>query len=144
MPINLSAYTFLFTIAAIGISEAAYLVEKRKAAEKPVCPIGHGCEEVLNSKYNRLFGIHNDILGLAFYAVSAFILGFIVINGDNSNTRLLSYLFYFMLGGATTMSAVFIFLQSQVIKAWCFWCVMSGITIFLMDVIVIISYLKFT
>ncbi len=138
MLINLTAHALLFTIAAIGISEAAYLVRKRIAAEAPVCPIGGGCETVLKSQYNKIFGIHNDLLGLAFYILAAFITGLIVIYDSDANLQsiLVSTLKAILLG-ATTASGIFFYLQWKVIKAWCFWCLMSAITIVIMDMIVL-------
>lgn len=75
----MTSYALLFTLAAIGISETVYLIRKRIASEKPICPIGGGCFLVLTSKYNKIFFIHNDVLGLLFYAIASFISGFIVI-----------------------------------------------------------------
>ena len=83
MPVNLTPHALLFTIAAVGISETAYLIQKRIAAERPVCPIGEGCETVLNSKYNRLFlGVNNEFAGLLFYTFFAAITAFMVIGVD--------------------------------------------------------------
>ena len=152
MLVNLTPHALLFTIAAIGISEASYLIRKRIAAERPVCPIGGGCEQVLNSKYNSLIlGIHNDLLGMLFYVGAAIIAGLIVIYDGNPGVLsgllednpqpLLALALEAMLLGATAMSAIFTYLQWKVIKAWCFWCLMSAATIAIMDIIVITSKL---
>lgn len=136
MGFNLTAISLLFTIAAIGISETAYLIRKRIIAERPICPIGEGCITVLNSKYNRLFlGVHNDIAGLLFYISFLFFSSFLVIGvGD---LLLWKTIMKLMLAGATAMSAALTFIQWKVIKAWCFWCVMSAITVALMDIIIL-------
>lgn len=131
----MTAFALLFTLAAIGISETVYLIRERKLEEKPVCPIGGGCVVVLTSKYNRTFGIHNDLLGLLFYAWVAFLTALIVIGNP--------YAEYWMLivmasvAGAGMMSLYFVFLQWRVIKAWCFWCLMSAATIGLMAIILL-------
>lgn len=137
--LSLTAYTYLFTLATIGVSVASYLIQKRKADERPICPIGEDCHIVLESKYNQLLGIRNDILGLAFYTLSAIILGIIFIYGENSLTLILNKLFYLMLTFASAMSIIFIYLQSHILKAWCFWCIMSSLIVFLMDIIVFFS-----
>lgn len=135
--INLTAHALLFTIAAIGISEASYLVRKRIAAERPVCPIGEGCETVLRSKYNKIFGIHNDALGLVFYICAAIATGLLVIYENSLDLQsFLILVLRLMLLGATIMSAIFVYLQWKIIKAWCFWCLMSVLTIVIMDIIV--------
>ena len=138
--VNLTPHALLFTIAAIGISETAYLIRARAAAEHPVCPIGKGCITVLSSKYNRLFlRIHNDLLGMLFYLAFAAIAALLVIDiGHNPLLLLLAKAF---LSGATLMSLIFIYLQWKVIRAWCFWCVMSAATVGLMDLIFLTSVL---
>ena len=147
MIINLTAHALLFTVTAIGISEASYLIRKRIAAERPVCPIGGGCEQVLNSRYNKLLGIHNDLLGILFYIGAAMISALIVIYDGNVKfasgiatilrvadpQEFLIFIIALMLAGATAMSAIFTYLQWKVIKAWCFWCLMSAATVGITD-----------
>ncbi len=138
--INLTPHALLFTISAIGVSETAYLIKKRIASERPVCPIGQGCETVLNSKYNRLFfGIHNDMAGLAFYILLAGISALVVI-GTNY-TQILIGLANFASITASLMSIIFTYLQGKVIQAWCFWCLMSALTVALIDIILLTAKL---
>ncbi len=134
---HMTSLALLFTLSAIGVSEAVYLIQKRKALEKPVCPIGEGCSIVLESKYNNILGIHNDILGLAAYILISLFAALLVIGVNPA--------YYF---GAALMilvaisSSVSIFLtyvQFKLIKAWCFWCLMSATTIWLMGVIILLS-----
>lgn len=127
----MSEFALLFTMAAVGISETAYLVRQRMSAERPVCPIGGGCVTVLSSGYNRTFGIHNDLLGMLFY-VSMCVIAALVVIGTGPAPILL-VLAAANLAAATLMSAYFFFLQWRVIKAWCFWCLMSAATILIMD-----------
>lgn len=136
---GLTAHALLFTIAAIGIAEAAYLIRKRIAAERPVCPIGEDCVTVLSSKYNRLFGIHNDLLGFLFYIAFATLVALLVI-GTGPKEELLQ-LAEIMLAGAAGMSLYLIYLQKYVIRAWCFWCLMSAGTIGLMGIIMLTAQL---
>lgn len=75
----MTALALLFTLSAIGISETVYLIRKRLASEKPLCPIGENCALVLTSKYGRLFIAPNDVLGLLFYVAVSFISAFLVI-----------------------------------------------------------------
>lgn len=135
---GLTLYALLFTIAAIGISEASYLVQKRKSNEAPVCPIGGGCEAVLKSEYNKVFGVNNDLLGLLFYIASALIAGVVVIYENRPDIQSIGInILGIMLIGATIMSVYFVYLQWKVIKNWCFWCIMSAATVVAMDVIVL-------
>lgn len=135
----MTAYALLFTIAAIGISETAYLVRQRVTAERPVCPIGGGCLTVLSSGYNRTFGVHNDLLGMLFYVSMCAVTALLVIGSGAS--AILTVLAAANLAAATLMSAYFFFLQWRVIRAWCFWCLMSAATILLMDLILAFTFL---
>jgi len=75
----MTSFTLLFTLSAIGISETVYLIRKRIASEKPICPIGGDCVTVLTSKYSKIFLIPNDVLGLLSYIIISFIVAFLVI-----------------------------------------------------------------
>lgn len=126
----------LFTIAAIGISETVYLIKTRMRFEKPVCPIGENCAVVLTSTYSRLFLMPNDMWGLLFYIVSALIAAFLVIGIEPL------VFWYVVLKIAVAISALFslflTYLQWRVIRAWCFWCLMSAFTVWLMGGIIIV------
>jgi uncharacterized membrane protein len=129
----MSSIALLFTLAAIGIAETRYLLHKRLAEEHPVCPIGGRCELVLNSDYNKTFGIHNDLLGLGFYVFTlvSTAVGFLDIGTREFHQTLVFVMLYALLG-ASAMSLYFVYLQSVVIRAWCTWCLLSTTTIFLM------------
>ena len=133
----MTSYALLFTLSAIGISETVYLVRKRIAAEKPVCPIGEDCTLVLTSKYNKLFIIPNDVLGLLFYIAASFIASFLVIGIEP--LAFWNFVFRISVAAAALISLFFTYLQWRVIRAWCFWCLMSAFTIWLMEGIILIT-----
>ncbi len=135
--IGLTPLALLFTLSAIGISETVYLIRKRKAEEVPVCFIGSGCHEVLTSKYNKILGIHNDVLGLVFYIFVSLVSAFILIEAFPITT--LKTIDVIVILSGAVMSAYFTFLQAFVIRKWCFWCLMSALTVFTMTIIVILS-----
>lgn len=135
----MTPHALLFTVAAIGISEMVYLIRKRIALEKPICPLGEECTTVLNSKYNKLFGIHNDILGFLFYVAISLITAFLVVGVQP--VAWWDLLAKVLITGGVLFSLFLLFLQWRVIKAWCFWCVLSSITIFVMAIIELTSNL---
>ncbi len=127
----MTAYAILFTMAAIGISETVYLIRTRREENaRVVCPIGGGCNSVLESKYNKLFGIHIDILGLLFYSSSAILMALVVI--EVGPVEAFSGIVALLVLGAALMSTWFTYLQWRVIKHWCFWCLMSALTVTVM------------
>lgn len=133
----MTAFALLFTLSAIGISETVYLIRKRIASERPVCLIGEDCTRVLTSKYNKLFIIPNDVLGLLFYITASFISSFLVIGIEP--LAFWSVVFKLSVAGGALLSLFFTYLQWGVIRAWCFWCLMSACTIWLMGIIIIVS-----
>src|SRR5690242_4419074 len=56
----------LFTV--VGFADTIYLISKRKKGEAPICPLKGDCAFVLQSKYNKIFGVHTDMIGLAYFA----------------------------------------------------------------------------
>ena len=92
---------------------------------------------VLTSKYNKIFVIPNDILGLLFYITASFTAAFLVIGVEPLSFW--NFIFKFSVAIGSLLSLFFIYLQWRVIKAWCFWCLMSAFTIFLMGRIIIVS-----
>ena len=133
----MTALALLFTLSAIGISETAYLIRKRAAREAPVCPVGEDCLTVLSSRYRKILLIPNDVLGLLFYLAASLVTAFLVIEVP------LKIFWVGIVKGmvfiAALVSLVFTYLQWKVIRAWCFWCVMSAATIWLMGVIILVS-----
>ncbi len=135
----MTALALIFTLSAIGISETAYLIKKRIFAEKPVCPIGEDCTTVLESKFNKIFFIHNDLLGLLGYIAISTIAAFLVIG--IMPISVWNILLKIFVGFAAIFSAILIFLQWKVIKAWCFWCILSACTIWCMGIIILLTHL---
>ena len=133
----MTSFALLFTLGAIGISETVYLIRKRITSEKPICPIGNNCELVLKSKYNKIFFIPNDVLGLLTYIFISTIAAFLVI--EIQPMFLWEIIIKILVGIASIMSFIFTYLQWRIIRAWCFWCLMSAFTIWLMAIIILVS-----
>src|SRR3989344_5619473 len=132
----MTSFALIFTLASIGISETVYLIRKRIASEQPVCPIGDDCVIVLSSKYSRIFIIPNDILGLLSYIIIAIIAAFLVI--EIPPMGLWALIVKILISIASIMSVFFTYLQWRVIRAWCFWCLMSAFTIWIMAFIMLV------
>ncbi len=126
-------------MAAIGLAEVTYLIRTRRQGEKAICPIGGGCHVVLESKWNRLLGVRNDVLGWIFYLVVGIIAAFLLLEVEPMNVWL--WLLRGMVGAAAGMSIFFTYLQAKVIKEWCFWCLMSACTVAVMFLIVVVEFI---
>ena len=135
----MTAIALLFTLACIGISETIYLLRTRTRGERPVCILGEKCNEVLESKYNRLFGISNEIPGLFFNIAIALVAAFLVIGVEP--LLLWGSLAKILVIVAVVFSLFLIFIQWRVIRVWCFWCLMAAANVFLMAIIVLTTEL---
>lgn len=133
----MTSFALIFTLSAIGISEIVYLIRKRIALEKPICPIGGDCEIVLTSKYSKIFIIPLDIFGLLFYIVVSSIAAFLVIGVEP--VFVWDFVLKILIAVASLLSIFLTYLQWRVIRAWCFWCLMSAFTIWLMGIIIVIG-----
>ena len=113
----------LIVLAVLGIADSGYLTYKHfNKKEKLVCPIGGNCEEVIESKWGKIFGIKNEILGLFFY-IGILILGIYLIYNENLFVKMI--LFWGSLIGVL-FSLFLIFVQSKILKKYCFYCLISA------------------
>ena len=133
----MTSEALIFTLSALGISETVYLIKKRLLFQKPVCIVGEDCLKVLESKYNKIFIIPNDVLGLLFYIICSVITAFLVIGV--APLLFWNNMFKILIAFGSLISVYFVYLQFKVIKAWCFWCLMSACTIWLMGITILFS-----
>ncbi len=136
----MTLYALLFTLACIGIAETSYLIKKRKRKEEAVCFIGKECAKVLGSKYSKVILFHNDTWGLLFYIFISAVTAFIVIGLE----PILWWEIFtnISIAAAAVISVILTYLQWRVIRAWCFWCVLSALTIFGMGIILLAFEIK--
>ena len=137
--LNFDNFGLILAISFVGVLETLYLIHKRRLLDHPICPMGGQCDLVLGSKYNKTFGLHNDIAGLFFYVFFG-VLSVLFLFEHRAflvHQNLILTTAGFVLTLATLMSLRFIYLQWRVIKAWCFWCLMSAGTVFLIDLVML-------
>lgn len=135
----MTALALLFSLSAIGIAVTAYLIERRMKEAVAYCPIGEDCHAVLTSKYSKTMGINNDVLGFVYYHLEIILIGALVL-GFNFNGLLEPFVTVVVFTGALA-SIYFTFIQAQVLKLWCFWCLVSAVTTWGMLIVVVVSQL---
>lgn len=117
----------LFSVFGFGIS--FYIWNQTKRHKKKLkCIIGDGgCNAVVKSKYSKIFGIDNTILGMLYYF-------FIFASAIVLLIYPLTALSYFALGEKTlvsmaaTISVLLTFIQFFVLKQYCEYCTFANIT----------------
>lgn len=129
-------YFILLLLSVVGACLAVYLIRKRAMAKAPVCPLKGDCKAVLSSKYSKTFFISNDVLGLLFYMIISVLSVAAIFNFKPNELWL--FLIQFFVTPAAIFSAYLIYLQWRVIKSWCFWCLISAVIVWLMEIIILL------
>jgi uncharacterized membrane protein len=113
--------TLLLILAIIGAGITIYLIHSRLTKKKVMCK-NNTCQVVLESKYNKILGINNDILGLLYYIL--ILVEFFLLTNLMTNM-----LFYFKAISTVAFlgSVYLLYLQVVVLKKYCPYCIVSAI-----------------
>ncbi len=91
-----------------------------------MCIVGQkNCNNVVNSKYNTLFGVHNEALGMIYYGLIALIYLFSFLFPIFQSNNVI-YGIYAITGGAAIFSVYLTFVQIFKLKEYCEWCFVSA------------------
>lgn len=104
-----------------GLAVAGYLTWAHYAGADVVCLRGGGCEAVQKSSYSEIAGIPVAVLGLAFYGLMFFLLGW-----DSEDARFAAVALAVV---GAVFSAYLLVLQAFVIDAFCIWCLANDLVI---------------
>ena len=115
--------TTLIVLSLLGLIDSGYLALNRRKKEKLACPIGHECNEVLESKWGEIFYVRNEKLGIIYYLAVLTFGVYLIFNGK---TNAINILFYISLIGIL-FSAFLVFVQAKIIRNYCFYCLISAI-----------------
>ena len=58
----------LIVLVVLGLIDARYLYYKHKTKLPLSCPLNSDCNAVINSKWNELLGVKNEVWGMLYYA----------------------------------------------------------------------------
>ena len=115
--------TTLLVLGLLGVIDTTYLIRKSREKKPLVCPIGEDCNKVLDSKWNKIFFVKNGILGLLFYV--GIIVGAILLLLEFNETIL--KILTIGSGIGVLFSGFLVFIQTRVIKNYCFYCLISAL-----------------
>jgi uncharacterized membrane protein len=113
----------------LGLINAFYLFWKLNKNSKLVCPINSDCNEVVRSKWSKIFFIRNEILGIFFFLLLFFAIPFILIFPSLEQIILKSLFPISLIGLA--FSSFLVYVQTNILKKYCFYCLISTIITFL-------------
>ncbi len=131
-------------IGLIGVANGIYLTVLKLTNNSSMCIKGLGdCWTVNTSKYSEIFGFPIAILGtLAYLALLVLVL---LENRGNGfwKANAIYFFFGFTLIGAS-YSAYLTYLEADVIRAWCPFCVISAIGMWVLFITTIVRLVVFT
>jgi uncharacterized membrane protein len=114
-------------LALLGLFDAAYLAIERTLGNTGVfCPTGGGCTTVQESTYSALLGVPVAYIGVAGYA-ALLAVALLSLSVDTLAGMRVSALLLGLASAGLLFSLYLSYLQLFVIKAICFWCVISAL-----------------
>lgn len=118
----------LIILGFIGLINSIYLFWHSFKKQPLVCPINkYDCNVVVQSKYNSIFGIKNEILGIVFY-LFVIISALIIFYTPSFVIKIfLTIVTFFALG----FSVYLLYVQKYLLKNYCFYCIISALVSFL-------------
>ena len=111
-------------IGFIGFLDSVYLTAKRFIGGPIPCFVFTGCDTVAQSPYALLFGVPLSVIGI-FYYLSVILL---VVFYFETKQQIAMKMFSLLSVVGFLASIYFIYLQAFVIKAFCFYCILSAVT----------------
>ena len=112
----------LIVLAILGIFNSGYLIKKRVKKQPLICPINGGCKKVVESKWNAIFFIKNDVLGLFYYILILFLALYLFFISEK-----MLFLTQIISGLSLLFSLVLVFIQAKIIREYCFYCLISAL-----------------
>ena len=112
----------LIVLAILGIFDSGYLIKKRVKKQPLSCPINGGCEKVVESRWNAIFFIKNDVLGLFYYIFILFLTLYLFFVSDK-----FLFLTQIFSGISLLFSLILVFIQVKIINEYCFYCLISAL-----------------
>jgi uncharacterized membrane protein len=118
----------LFLFSLLGLADSGYLAESSLTGTPLTCSIGavselSGCNIVAQSHYSHLFGIPLGVYGVLFYTL-LLIATFLLLTVP---TRRAHMVLVALATIGLIASAVFVWIQVELIKALCIYCLASAV-----------------
>ena len=126
---------FLIVISFIGFLDATYITLKHYLGVPITCSILNGCEKVTTSVYSTVFNIPVALIGSVYYLI---IFALIILYLDTKKETI-----FYTASKITALGFIasiwFTYLQIFVLKAFCFYCLVSSGTSTILFILGIIA-----
>ncbi len=138
----------LVACSILGIFDAGYITYTKVTGQLPPCHPPFACGVVLRSSWAYIGPVPLSVLGLSFYAVMFSLSAAAVL--EVSKVTLGKHIFslpflILMLGiGGAIFSLYLIFVMGVILKAWCFYCLISAINCMMIAILSVLHERKAT
>lgn len=112
----------LIVVALIGFADSGYLTWKHYSGAPAACGIIEGCDKVLASVYSTIGEMPVALFGLVYYGFLLYLLSVYLVYKNPAFLKM-SVVIAFL---GFLVSLWFVYLQIFVIKAFCFYCLISA------------------
>lgn len=117
----------LVVLSVAGLSDAAYLTAQHYRGAPVNCEIGGttlgSCTTVLNSEYATVAGIPISLFGAGYYFLALVLAALLLTRTDKKLLKLLTAL----AAAGTLVSLGLLYVQAQVLEAYCPYCILSAL-----------------
>ena len=111
-------------LSVAGLIDTGYLFINRLKQKPLICPLDHDCSVVTESRWGKMLGVRNEVLGLLFYA---FLLALaLVVFFSPSLQPVLIKIMVLAAGVGLLFSVILTGISFFVIKDYCFYCLISA------------------
>lgn len=121
--INKKLIIVLAVLCLVGFVDATYITVKHYSGGPLPCSIVNGCDTVVNSRFSSILGIPVALIGAAFYLINLILL---LAHFDTGKAHFIKFL-HKMVWAGFIATLWFLFLQFFIIKALCFYCLVSAV-----------------
>lgn len=115
----------LTILAIVGLLDSWYIFYKKQKKEKLVCFVGRDCNEVVNSKYSRIFNVPNEVLGIIFYLSVLGFAGLVALGTTELFGVSILLAIHVAAFVALLLSIYLTAIQMFVLKTWCEYCLIA-------------------
>lgn len=120
--VSSSVVVFMFIVALLGFSDAAYLTVEHYRGVVPPCTLTSDCDLVLTSSYAVVAGIPVALLGTLYYL--AILVGLFAYL-DTKKTAIIKWTLLFTIFGLLASFGL-IYVQVFVLYSYCMYCIISA------------------
>jgi uncharacterized membrane protein len=112
----------LVVFSLLGIVDASYITYEKFSGRIPPCSIHFKCTQVLESKWANIGPIPLSLLGVCFYSL------FLVVSISFLLGKRKASFFLALFGVFGLLFSLYlVFIMGVVLKAWCFYCLLSAV-----------------